>query len=170
MTHSHNVVYPQFAARFPRSIGGTSSGINVCHRKENEYFMKIISTRVHGVLDYVVGAFLIAVPWLLDFARGGAETWIPVVLGAAAIIYSLITDYEYSVAKKLPMKSHLTLDLLSGIVLAASPWIFDFNEYVYLPHLILGLFEIGASLMTETVPSTERAGQRNIGGQHRHAH
>lgn len=114
--------------------------------------MKIISTRVHGVLDYLVGALLIAAPWLFDFNRGGAETWVPVVLGAGVILYSLFTNYEYSVSKSIPMKIHLTLDVISGIFLAASPWIFGFNEFVYLPHLIFGILEIGAGAMTDTNP------------------
>jgi hypothetical protein len=135
---------------------------------DKQIFMKILSTRVHGVLDYLVGALLIAAPWLFDFARAGAETWVPVALGGGAILYSLLTDYEAGVYRKIPMKTHLTLDLLSGILLAASPWIFGFNDYVYMPHLILGLFEIGASLMTETVPSARTAND-TMGG-HRHAH
>jgi hypothetical protein len=114
--------------------------------------MKIISTKVHGVLDYLMGVILIASPWLLNFDRGGAETWVPVALGAGVILYSLFTDYEYSVSRSISMRTHLTLDVLSGIFLAVSPWIFGFDEYVYLPHLILGILEIGAGAMTETTP------------------
>ena len=127
--------------------------------------MRVLTTRAHGIMDYLMGILLIAAPWLFDFARGGAETWVPVVLGAGAILYSLITDYEYSVSKTISMRTHLTLDLLSGILLAASPWLFGFSDFVYLPHLILGILEIGASLMTERAPSTG-----NARTQHRHAH
>ena len=116
----------------------------------NANVMNIISTRVHGILDYLMGAILIAAPWILDFNRGGAETWVPVILGAGVILYSLITDYEYSISKSISMKTHLTLDVISGIFLAASPWIFGFNEFVYLPHLIFGILEIGAGVMTQT--------------------
>lgn len=115
--------------------------------------MRFLSTRVHGVLDYLTGAFLILTPWLMRFAAGGAETWILVILGAGAIVYSLITDYEWGVAKILSMRVHLMLDLASGILLAASPWLFGFHDYVYMPHLVLGLFEIGASLVTKMIPS-----------------
>lgn len=101
-------------------------------------------------MDYLMGVLLIAAPWLLNFNRDGAETWVPVILGVGVILYSLITDYELSISKTISMKTHLTLDVLSGIFLAASPWIFGFNDYVYLPHLILGIAEIGAGLMTET--------------------
>lgn len=120
------------------------------------------------MLDYLVGILLIAAPWLLDFARGGAETWVPVILGAGAIIYSLMTDYELGLSRSISMSTHLTLDLMSGILLAASPWLFGFHEYVYLPHLILGLLEIGASLMTVKTPSVSAT--RGPDRDHRHAH
>ena len=122
-------------------------------------YMRFIPTRVHGYLDYIVGALLIAAPWLFDFAEGGAETWIPVVLGAGAILYSLFTDYELGVSKTLSMRTHLMLDLMSGILLAASPWLFGFADNVWSPHLILGLFEIAAALMTRREPS--HSGNRN---------
>ena len=114
--------------------------------------MRFIPTKIHGYLDYLMGLLLIAAPWLLDFARGGAETWVPVVLGAGVILYSLLTDYELGALRRLSMPTHLTLDLLGGIFLAASPWIFGFADYVYLPHLIFGIMEIGVSLMTKRQP------------------
>ena len=114
--------------------------------------MRFIPTKVHGILDYVLGALLAVSPWLFKYNRGGAETWIPVLLGAGAILYSLFTNYEWGVSRKIAMPTHLTLDLMSGIVLAASPWIFGFADEVYLPHLIFGLLEIGVSLMTQRQP------------------
>jgi hypothetical protein len=118
--------------------------------------MRFIPTRVHGMVDYAMGVLLIFAPWLFGFAAGGAETWIPVILGAAAIGYSLFTDYELGLLRKLPMAAHLGLDAGSGIVLAASPWIFGFADLVYLPHLILGLVEIATALTTQTTPSVDR--------------
>ena len=119
--------------------------------------MRFIPTRVHGLLDYLVGLLLIAAPWLFNFDRGGAETWVPVALGAGALVYSVFTDYELGLVKRLPMPTHLTLDLLSGILLAASPWLFGFSEFVYVPHLVLGVLEVGAALMTKTTPYTQGA-------------
>jgi hypothetical protein len=117
------------------------------------YFMRVISTKAHGVLDYMMGVLLIASPWLFGFATGGPEQWIPVALGVSALIYSLLTNYEMGAVRTISMSTHLTLDLMSGILLAASPWIFGFADTVYLPHLILGLAEIGAALMTQKTPS-----------------
>lgn len=124
--------------------------------------MRFIPTKVHGLLDYLVGVLLAVAPWLFHFARGGAETWVPVLLGIAAILYSLFTDYEWGVAKKISMPTHLLLDLSSGILLALSPWLFGFSDYVYLPHLILGIFEIAASLLTKRQPE----GIKSLMGTH----
>src|SRR5688500_7964844 len=108
--------------------------------------MKIISTKTHGYLDYLVGMLLIAAPWLFDFNRGGAETWVPVILGISALVYSLLTDYELGLSRQISMRTHLMLDYASGILLAASPWLFGFADYVWEPHLILGILEIGAAM------------------------
>jgi hypothetical protein len=118
--------------------------------------MRIISTKAHGVLDYLVGVILIAAPWILGFARNGAETWVPVILGAGAILYSLLTNYEMGVSKTISMRTHLMLDIASGILLAASPWLFNFDDYVYLPHLVLGLGEMLVASLTERYPSYDR--------------
>jgi len=115
--------------------------------------MRFISTKVHAILDYSVSLILIASPWILGFNRGGAETYIPVILGLMTIMQSLFTDYELSLSRKISMNTHLTVDVISGIFLAVSPWLFGFNDYVYLPHLVFGLMEIAVPLMTKTSPS-----------------
>jgi hypothetical protein len=87
-----------------------------------------------------------------------------VILGVSAIIYSLLTNYELGVSRMISMRTHLMLDLMSGILLAASPWLFGFADYVWEPHLILGILEIGAALMTRREPAHGPA------TQHRTAH
>jgi hypothetical protein len=130
--------------------------------------MRFIPTKVHGVMDYLMGILLIASPWLFDFNRGGMETWIPVILGVGALVYSVMTDYELGLTRTLSMPTHLTLDLVSGIFLAASPWIFGFADYVYMPQLVLGIIEIGASLMTKREPSNEGRRSRKRSMAHGH--
>ena len=112
--------------------------------------MRFLPTRIHGMLDYLIGLLLIAAPWLLDFADGGAEQWVPVIVGASVIMYSLITDYELSIANIIPMPVHLGLDIMGGALLAVSPWLFGFSEEVWLPHVVVGLLEIGTGLVTHT--------------------
>lgn len=111
--------------------------------------MSILSRRAHGALDYIVGILLIAAPKLFGF-DGGIEAQIPFYLGIATIVYSLLTDYELGLIKVLPFRAHLTLDVLSGLFLAASPWLFQFSDRVWVPHLVVGLVELGAVVMTST--------------------
>lgn len=56
--------------------------------------MRFIPTRTHGMLDYLMGILLLIAPWVFGFAQGGAETWVPVILGAGVLLYSLFTNYE----------------------------------------------------------------------------
>ncbi len=44
--------------------------------------MRIIPTKIHGILDYIVAMALIAAPWVFGFANNDAETWVPVIAGA----------------------------------------------------------------------------------------
>ena len=114
--------------------------------------MRFIPTRVHGVLDYLVSALLIAAPWLFGFAHGGAETWVPVILGVAGIVYSLFTDYEMGLVRRISMPAHLALDAGNGAILTLSPWLFGFADLVMWPHAILGILELGVVLMSRTAP------------------
>ncbi len=112
--------------------------------------MKIISTKVHGVLDYLVGFILIISPWLFGFANSGAQTTIPVILGIGTILYSIITKYELGIFKIIPFRIHLIIDALSGILLASSPWLLGFADNVRVPHLVFGILEIVVVALTKT--------------------
>ena len=114
--------------------------------------MRFISTKVHGLLDYLVGLLLIASPWIFGFYSLSVATFLPIVLGAAALVYSLFTNYELGLIRILSVPTHLLLDILSGILLAVAPWVFGFDDVVFLPHLIFGTFEISAAFMTKNTP------------------
>jgi hypothetical protein len=124
--------------------------------------MRIIPTRVHGMLDYATGLLLILAPYLFGFSNvGGAAQYLPMLLGVGIIGLSLVTDYELSIAKLIPMPTHLAGDVAAGALLAASPWLFGFADQIAWPHVLVGLLEIGAGLMTRTTPDTATTGQRH---------
>ena len=56
----------------------------------------------------------------------------------------------------LPFGGHLMLDVGSGILLTASPWLFGFADRVWIPHVVFGLFEIAPSLMTRRTVTAAR--------------
>lgn len=124
--------------------------------------MRFLSTQAHGILDYIIGAVLIAAPFLFGFATGGAEMWVPILLGAVILVQALMTDYEMGVYPALPMSTHLTVDIVVGLALAVSPWLFAFSEQVWIPHLAVGLLVIGAGLVTKLEPTESRRGMEQI--------
>jgi hypothetical protein len=79
---------------------------------------------------------------------GGAAVWVPVVIGGFVLLQSLFTDYEISLANLLPIKAHLAMDALAGLVLAASPWMFGFSEVVWVPHVAVGIIEVVFAITT----------------------
>jgi hypothetical protein len=120
------------------------------------------------MMDYLTGGLLIVAPWLFGFADGSAAQWVPVVLGVGIIGVSLLTSrppgtearvyfgrgYDLSLSRIIPMRAHLVMDGLGGALLAVSPWLFGFADRTYLPHLVIGIAEIGLSLVTRTQPDT----------------
>ena len=127
-----------------------------------------ITSRMHGMLDYPAGLLLIAAPWIFGFSDvGGAAVTIPVVLGIVVLLQSLVTDYELSIASLVPLKAHLSLDVIGGVLLALSPVLFGFADEglgAWLPHVVFGLGLVGAGLLTrehrESVRGAGPAGTR----------
>jgi hypothetical protein len=54
-----------------------------------------------------------------------------------------------STAKLIPMPVHLGADILVGLVLIASPWLLGFADEVWIPHVVLGVLEVGVASMTQ---------------------
>lgn len=114
--------------------------------------MRFINSKTHGILDYLWGILIIMAPWLFDFADGSAAQIVPQVAGVLILVMSLVTNYELGVKKVVPLSTHLTMDVIMGAFLALSPWIFGFADQIIWPHLLFGLFSIGAGLFTKKVP------------------
>ena len=114
--------------------------------------VKPISTRTHGVLDYLSVGALCALPRIL----GWDQKVTTLLTGAAAgtLLYSALTRYELGVVKLLPVPAHLTLDGASGALLCAAPFLFLNEKPPVSAGLVgIGLFELGASLLTQTSPT-----------------
>lgn len=112
--------------------------------------MKIISTKIHGVLDYLTAITLIASPSLFHFGDDSKARGIVTIIGGILLLMSLFTNYELSARKRLSMKAHLRVDFIAGLILALSPYLFEFRDHVYLPHVIIGSTEMLLALITDT--------------------
>ncbi len=99
-----------------------------------------ISTLVHGVIDYVVGAGLIAAPEAIGLTADAAATNFTRAMGGGAIGYALCTDYELGALKLIPMAAHLRVDSGWALGLALGPWVLGFARRglrFWLPHAIV---------------------------------
>lgn len=119
--------------------------------------MTTINTKLHGILDYTLGILLMLSPWIFNYSRESkAELWIPVITGALAILYTLFTNAEFGIVKKIKLSNHFLLDLILGSFLVASPKLFDYTGYVYLlPYLWIGLAKIFISLAAGNILHSE---------------
>jgi len=110
--------------------------------------MTTINTKLHGILDYTLGIILLLSPWMFNYIReSSAEFWIPIITGAVAIAYTLFTDADFGIVRRIKLSNHFLLDLILGSFLVAAPKLFHYSGYVYLlPYLWIGLLKIFISL------------------------
>lgn len=130
--------------------------------------MRFIPTKLHAPLDYIVGAGLIAAPWIFQFSAHTTPTVLSIALGVGLIVYSLFTDYELGLWRRFPMAVHNLFDIGAGALLAVSPWLFGFADdgtNVWAPFVVVGIAAIGLGLTTKQTggysyrkPSTTVAG------------
>ncbi len=127
--------------------------------------VRLIPTRVHGILDYVTGSALLAAPEIFRLKPVGRSALAPRAAGLGATTYSALTDYELGLAKLIPMRVHLALDAASGSLLAASPWLFRFHRHGvrhWLPHVLVGGSELAVALTSKTEPPARRRMNRKL--------
>jgi len=127
----------------------------------------MISTLVHGIIDYLFSILLIASPWLFHFNQIGYQTYVVDTIASIIATYSMFTKYELSISKNISMRTHLWMDIFLSAFLAASPWIFAFADKVYLPHLIMGIAGIVISVLTKRkspleLPLAERTDKDHV--------
>jgi hypothetical protein len=111
---------------------------------------KAISTKTHGVLDYLTIGTLFTLPRAMGWSRGLTDGLTALALGKLG--YTLMTQHELGLWKKLPMTAHLALDAASGAALGAMPLMLGDEDDVgaQAACCALGTFEVLAATMTET--------------------
>ena len=112
----------------------------------------IIPTKTHAYIDYLTAGSLLTLPFAFSGKNRGMETYLPVLMGAGVLVQSLFTRYELGVKKKMDMKTHLKMDYMSGLLLAASPFLFGFRKKSWAPHVALGLSELAIAYFTKPKP------------------
>ena len=123
--------------------------------------IRFVPTWLHGLVDYIGGIGLIALPFVFGFSNmGGIAVILPIVLGSGLILYSLLTNYERGIPglKFIPMSVHLIFDFIASALLAVAPFVFGFANQtpnVWVPDVVLGIVVILLVLVSQTHVQTK---------------
>lgn len=88
--------------------------------------MKIINSRIHGVLDFVVVALFLLAPTLIPLQ--GTPAVLSYSLAGIHLVVTLLTDFPLGVLKVIPFPIHGWIELLVAPSLIGFPWVFAFSE------------------------------------------
>jgi hypothetical protein len=127
-----------------------------------------IPSWVHGVVDYLLGAFLIASPFLFSFDSGAAKAT-GIVAGVIVVVLAACTAWGPGLIKSVPPSAHAIFDLIIAVLLIASPFLFGFSDEtnptaVFIVTGVLGLLYAIATRYTPE-PRPSRKERRPAGDQ-----
>ena len=112
-----------------------------------------MSLKIHSVLDYVAGLFLLFVPAIFGFSEIDAARNVFLFSGVALIGYSLLTKYQFALWRVIPIGMHMSLDVLSGVIVMLAPWIFGYRDVLSptqeVMHYAIALVIFGMVAFTE---------------------
>lgn len=114
--------------------------------------MDRIPSRTHGIIDYLVGGLLIALPRIVPLPRRISS--VLTLVGVATLGTSLMTRYEAGLLKLIPFRVHLATDVAQALFFIAAPVVFaDEDTNITTAMVGLGLSELAIVAMTD--PETE---------------
>jgi hypothetical protein len=120
----------------------------------------MLSLKAHNVIDYTVALLLMLTPALGEFLEITVAKDLFRVLGILLLAYSLVTKYEFSAWRALPLGAHMTLDLALGLVLLLSPWVLGYRDLLSagqeLTHYVWGVGLIVFVAVTRSKTEAEK--------------
>ncbi len=82
---------------------------------------------VHGVIEYAAGVLFVVAPWLFGFDSSAAKAF-SLVIGIVILVVAASTDAPTGLAKTIPIKGHVVLDVVLAIALVAAPFVLGFSD------------------------------------------
>jgi hypothetical protein len=120
-----------------------------------------VSALLHGLVEYVEAALLIAAPFLFGFDSDSARA-VSIVTGVGLIVVAATTDYPLGLSRTLMPGIHVVLDLALVGLLIAAPFLFGFSDEGAPTafFIVLGVFHLLLTLATRFLPSRADEKQR----------
>jgi hypothetical protein len=119
------------------------------------FSFEVIPSRVHGVMDYAVAGLAFLSPYLFGFAHITRARLLMQFYGAAAVVYSLLTNYEWGILRAIPYRTHLLLDLVVNALTVGLSLLLGVQRLGRVP-FAFGIFGIAVALLSRL-----RVGSRN---------
>ena len=116
---------------------------------------------VHGLIEYAVGALLVAAPFLLGF-DSGAATAVAIAAGVVIIAVAASTDGPTSLVNQLPRPAHVALDYVLVPLFIAMPFLAGFSDETAPTVLFVGL---GVAHLLVTIGTRFRPAEKADGRQ-----
>jgi len=104
---------------------------------------------VHGVLDYVMGALLIAAPFVLSFTADAA-TAAAVAAGVILLVVAASTQLPTGIVHSVPPALHAIVDYVVALALVVAPFALGFTvDHTAAPVLVvIGVLQLLQTLAT----------------------
>jgi drug/metabolite transporter (DMT)-like permease len=77
--------------------------------------MKVISPKLHGIIDYLVVLFLFASPTMFTMTEDIATY--TYILGTVHLLLTILTNYSYGIFRLIPLQLHGLIELVVGAAL-----------------------------------------------------
>ncbi|HEV2752965.1 MAG TPA: hypothetical protein VGV36_03915 [Solirubrobacteraceae bacterium] len=118
---------------------------------------------LHGVIEYLAGAFLIAAPFLFSY-QASAATAVSIVAGVTVLVIAAATEGPTSAIDSIPISVHLVLDFALAALLVATPFLFGFSDEgaPTAVFIVLGVAHLLVTIATRFRPEKD-AGQAKAG-------
>jgi hypothetical protein len=117
-----------------------------------------VSARLHGLLEYLIGAFFIAAPFIFGFDASAAVA-IGVVGGVVLIVMAATAHTGPALSGMVPVGLHVLFDVVLAAFLVASPFIFGFSDEAAPTGLFIGagVVHLLVTIATRFLPPTSEA-------------
>jgi hypothetical protein len=109
---------------------------------------------VHAAIEPIAAIVLIAAPWIFRFSDVNSAKVVAIVVGVIMLLSGAMTRWRFAIVRVIPLRIHLMTDLLLGVVLIVSPFVFGFsgNGAPTRFTIIAGLLESMTALATRWAP------------------
>lgn len=87
-----------------------------------------VPLNAHAALEPLIALVIIAAPWIFGFSGNDDAKVVCIAVGAIMLIAGSMTDWRLSLARVIPLRVHLTTDLLLGVVLILAPFVLGFSD------------------------------------------